>query len=619
MIKYHTLLKVLEALRKEAPEDYRIYHPKKDDLDKVNRANSRAYIHLLLKAKFNLLDFEKREKFVTDDSQDGGIDAYYIDHANKKIYFIQSKFRTNNDNFMNKSIELEEINKMDIDRISKGERIDKNGIKYNDKIQRLIQNLSEIEQISRYDFNVIILANVSSVLADAMGKLLNFPFEVYNYERAYEELVFPIVRGTVHQATNISVNLNLGSKNNYTMDYWVEDEEFTTSVQLFFVPILEIAKLMSSFKNSILKFNPRSYLGASDNEVNSSIKDSVINRSGNVFALFNNGITLLSDKTSYTSRTGREGIGELSLLNPQIINGGQTAYTLSTVLEDDDIDNKVFDNKEVLLKVITFDQGMKDEVSKQRLIDELSLTTNNQSKVTVADRKSNSNVQIDFQKYIYNNYGYFYHRKTGEFTEGIEKGYISKDQIISRSTIIRIIYAMNGRVNAARRNGEDILYNMNDYEKFFNIDIGPEGYDRIYFLYIAFKYLEKKEKKENSRSDYGEGLRYGKYAIINVISKFLTDEYFDRTEYSLNLIVDEILNQWKEFERMQSNKKSNIDYFYEKEEILKQENKNGKEKMENLVITTRVEDFDNYYKGSTINNDLNDYEFKITKNEETQS
>lgn len=619
MIKYHTLLKVLEALRKEAPEDYRIYHPKKDDLDKVNRANSRAYIHLLLKAKFNLLDFEKREKFVTDDSQDGGIDAYYIDHANKKIYFIQSKFRTNNDNFMNKSIELEEINKMDIDRISKGERIDKNGIKYNDKIQRLIQNLSEIEQISRYDFNIIILANVSSVLADAMGKLLNFPFEVYNYERAYEELVFPIVRGTVHQATNISVNLNLGSKNNYTMDYWVEDEEFTTSVQLFFVPILEIAKLMSSFKNSILKFNPRSYLGASDNEVNSSIKDSVINRSGNVFALFNNGITLLSDKTSYTSRTGREGIGELSLLNPQIINGGQTAYTLSTVLEDDDIDNKVFDNKEVLLKVITFDQGMKDEVSKQRLIDELSLTTNNQSKVTVADRKSNSNVQIDFQKYIYNNYGYFYHRKTGEFTEGIEKGYISKDQIISRSTIIRIIYAMNGRVNAARRNGEDILYNMNDYEKFFNIDIGPEGYDRIYFLYIAFKYLEKKEKKENSRSDYGEGLRYGKYAIINVISKFLTDEYFDRTEYSLNLIVDEILNQWKEFERMQSNKKSNIDYFYEKEEILKQENKNGKEKMENLVITTRVEDFDNYYKGSTINNDLNDYEFKITKNEKTQS
>lgn len=619
MNKYELLINTLNALRKEAPKSYKSYYPDINDINKVNAANSRAYIHLLLKAKFNLLTFEEREKFITDGPQDGGIDAYYIDYEKKEIYFIQSKFRTNDENFKTKFISLDEINNMDIDRISKGEKADKNGKDYNGKIKGLIRELSEIEQISRYNFYVIILANVDKGLAAAMEKLLELPFEVYNYERAYEELVFPIVRGTVHHATDISVNLNLGSKNNYTMDYLVEDEEFTTSVQLFFVPILEIAKLMSSFKNSILKFNPRSYLGASDNEVNSSIKDSVINRSGNVFALFNNGITLLSDKTSYTSRTGREGIGELSLLNPQIINGGQTAYTLSTVLEDDDIDNKVFDNKEVLLKVITFDQGMKDEVSKQRLIDELSLTTNNQSKVTVADRKSNSNVQIDFQKYIYNNYGYFYHRKTGEFTEGIEKGYISKDQIISRKIIIRIIYAMNGRVNAARRNGEDALYNMNDYEKFFNIDIGHEGYDRIYFLYIAFKYLEKKEKKENSRSDYGEGLRYGKYAIINVISKFLTDEYFDRTEDSLKLIADEILDQWKEFERMQSNKKSNSDYFYEKDEILKQESKNGKEKMENQVITRRVEDFDNYYKGSTINNDLNDYEFKITKIEEAQS
>ena len=157
---------------------------------------------------------------------------------------------------------------------------------------------------------------------------------------------------------------------------------------LFRSPIIEIAKLMSNYKNSILKYNPRSYLGASNNEVNTSIKDSVINRSDNVFALFNNGITILSDKTSFISRTGREGIGELSLLNPQIINGGQTAYTLSTILDDKNMSNSVFDNKEVLVKVITFDEEMKSEDNKRKLIDDLSLTTNNQSKVTAADRKS---------------------------------------------------------------------------------------------------------------------------------------------------------------------------------------------------------------------------------------
>lgn len=609
MIKYDVLIRVLEALREEAPEKYKIYHPNDTDKDKVNSANSRAYIHLLLKAKFNMLDFEEREKYITDGPYDGGIDAYYIDYENKDIYFIQSKFRTNNENYINKYISLEEITMMDIDGISEGDERDKNGYKYTGKILGLIRELSEIEQISRYDFHVIILANVNKKDEGSIGKFFGVPYEVYNYERAYEELVFPIVRGTVHQATNISVNLNLDSKNNYTMDYLVEEGGFTTSVQLFFVPILEIAKLMNTYKNSILKYNPRSYLGLKKNEVNSSIADSVVNRSGNVFALFNNGITILSDNTTYTSRTGRKGIGELSLLNPQIINGGQTAYTLSSIYKDKNIDNKVFDNKEVLLKVITFDQDMKDEDSKQKLIDELSLTTNNQSKVTSADRKSNSKAQIYFQEYLYKKYGYFYNRKSGEFVEGLDKGYITKEQIIDRSIIIRIVYAMNGNVNSARRNSEDVLYNRECYDQYFNVDIGNQQYDHIYFLYKGFKYLNEMESKSENKTSYGEGLRYGKYAIIYAVSRFLTDEYFDKTEDSLYSIIDQILEQWKNFEDAQITKESNNNYFYKKDEIIN----NIEDGEENQLITRRVEDFDNYYKGATINKDLQDYEFKIKK------
>lgn len=610
MKKYESLINTLNALRKEAPEYYKSYYPDINDISKVNAANSKAYIHLLLKAKFNLLTFEEREKFITDGSQDGGIDAYYIDYEKKEIYFIQSKFRTNDKNFKTKFISLDEINKMDIDRISKGEKTDKNGKDYNGKIKGLIRELSEIEQISRYNFYVIILANVDKVLADAMGKLLELPFEIYNYEKAYEELVFPIVRGTVHHATDISVNLNLGSKNNYTMDYLVKEGEFTTSVQLFFVPIVEIAKLMSNYKNSILKYNPRSYLGASENEVNASIKDSVINRSDNVFALFNNGLTILSDKTSFTSRTGRDGMGELGLLNPQIINGGQTAYTLATIFEDENIDNSVFDNKEVLVKVITFDEEMKEEENKQKLIDDLSLTTNNQSKVTVADRKSNAEVQIDFQKYLFSNYGYFYHRKTGEFSEGLKKGYITKDQIIERDTIIRIIYAINGKPNVARRNSEDTLYNMSDYDRFFNKNLGSEKYDRIYYSYLVYKYLGKREKELVDKTIYGEGLRYGKYAIVSAVSKYLIEKYFDKTEEMLYLITDKVLDQWKEFEKKQSKKESNQNYFYEKEEIINKNNfADGN--LENEIIKKYIEDYDNYYKGSTINTDLENYKFDI--------
>lgn len=122
MNKYQTLINVLDQLRKEAPKEYKRYYPLETDQEGLNKARARAYIHLFLKVKFGLLDFKSREEFITDDTYDGGIDGYYIDDENKKIYFIQSKFRTNQQNFEEKNIDLDELISMDLDRITKGEK-----------------------------------------------------------------------------------------------------------------------------------------------------------------------------------------------------------------------------------------------------------------------------------------------------------------------------------------------------------------------------------------------------------------------------------------------------------------------------------------------------------------
>ncbi len=58
-----------------------------------------------------------------------------------------------------------------------------------------------------------------------------------------------------------------------------------------------------------------------------------------------------------SERTGRPTTAHLSVKNPQIINGGQTAYTLSKIYADGLSENKtvdVFDGKEVMLRIITF-------------------------------------------------------------------------------------------------------------------------------------------------------------------------------------------------------------------------------------------------------------------------
>ena len=130
---------MLDKLRIEAPEVYKKYYPQEGETEKLNQARSRAYIHLFLKVKFGFLDFLDREEKITDASEDGGIDAYYIEENEKIVYFVQSKFRITKKNFESKDITLEEILSMDIDRITDGETKQENGIAYNNKIQKQLK------------------------------------------------------------------------------------------------------------------------------------------------------------------------------------------------------------------------------------------------------------------------------------------------------------------------------------------------------------------------------------------------------------------------------------------------------------------------------------------------
>lgn len=84
---YMTLCRVLDSLCKEAPLTDSIYHAPPGNQDAIVQARSRALLQLFLKARFGLVDFSQREQLVTDGSQDGGIDAYYIDRKAKKFEF----------------------------------------------------------------------------------------------------------------------------------------------------------------------------------------------------------------------------------------------------------------------------------------------------------------------------------------------------------------------------------------------------------------------------------------------------------------------------------------------------------------------------------------------------
>jgi hypothetical protein len=478
-MKYDTLVTILDTIRAEAPTKYSAkYQPNGTEIEKINNARSRAFIHLYLKVAFGVLDFEEREHFVTDGTGDGGVDAYYIDDTAKTICFIQAKFRTTVNNFEEKPITLEEILKIDIARIMEGETCDETGQPYGGKIKQLQREISSLPDVARFKYSVVLLANVKDVSATKLKQVTGgFPVSVFDFERTYSELVFPVISGTYFTAHDISIpidlsNKNAGSKISYTVATKISECEIT----VLFVPTVEIARIMSKYKNSILKYNPRSYLDLQGQQVNDAIRNTILNTQTNEFALYNNGITILSDETNINERIGQKNKAQLRIKNPQIINGGQTSYTLSRIYEEhrDNDPERVFQEKEVLLKIITV-MGDAKHGDKLQLIDEISNATNRQTPVLNADRFANDATHQAIQRLVFDRYGFLYERKRGEFSDGLLNRYVDSSLILERNGFLRVYYAANGQLNKAiqkrlfqKNNLADIdLRNIDAFDKWF--------------------------------------------------------------------------------------------------------------------------------------------------------
>ncbi|VXD06685.1 AIPR protein [Enterobacterales bacterium 8AC] len=545
-MKYKVYLNILDQIIKEAPRKFARYRIEEFDSEKLNQARSRASIHLFLKVSFGLLDFEERERVITDGSYDGGIDGYYIDQETKYLYLLQAKFRTNETNFEQKEITLEELLSMDINRILEGENFDENGNEYNGKIKQLQREVSQIDDIARYTYKVIVLANLSGISL-AKLKLLSggYPVDVFDAMKTYENLVFPVISGTYFTASDISIPIDLSNKNaGAKISYTVNTKASECEITALFVPTIELAKMMTKYKNSILKFNPRSYLDLEGRKVNSSIRETILNKETNEFALYNNGITMLSDETYINERIGQKNRAQLRVKNPQIINGGQTTYTLSRIYEenkDGDLES-IFGGKEVLLKVITLMNNSNDE-DKLNLIDDISNATNQQTPVINADRFANESFHKAIQKKIFDRYGILYERKRGEFSDGILSGYIEGSVIVERNQFFRIYYSANGHINLG---SQKKLFQQN---RFPNFDINNNNsLDRFYVGYYVFSQLLK-DRKPNIR------LQKDTYAKIYAYNQlfFKQGMDIDPCVISENIsILDEIWGRFVEYVKLKT-------------------------------------------------------------------
>lgn len=491
-MRYETLLRVLDRIRAEAPQQQATrYRPLETEIEKVNQARSRAFIHLYLKVMFGLSDFPEREHTITDASGDGGIDGYYIDKENKVIYLIQSKFRTSEHNFESKEITLDELLSMDVSRILDGETCDESGVEYNGKIRQLQREVSSLPDVARYSYRIAILANLSGVTPTKLKQLTGgFSAEVFDFEKTYEKLVFPIITGTYFAASDIVIPVDLSDKNaGSKISYNVKTKYSDCEITVLFVPTIEIARIMNKYRNAILKYNPRSYLDLEGQSVNAAIRDTIVETKTNEFALYNNGITMLSEETNINEKIGQKNKAQLRIKNPQIINGGQTSFTLSRILEEyKDTAAEVFADKEVLLKVITLLDNDAQE-AKLQLIDQISNATNKQTPVINADRFANEAFHIAVQHKLFERYGLLYERKRGEFSAGVKDGYVDAKSIVERNHYWRVYFAANGEIEKGLQRR---LFQKN---KFPGVDVEKDApFDRAALGLVVFSRIRGKTK-----------------------------------------------------------------------------------------------------------------------------
>ena len=152
---------------------------------------------------------------------------------------------------------------------------------------------------------------------------------------------------------------------------------------------------------SLFEENIRLYLGEK-NEINSKIYASALSKSSVEFWYLNNGITIVCD--SYKYLTGQHN-APVAIKNPQIVNGGQTSFSL---FEAYSRDFKKLEKVKVLVKIIETD----DSQFRGRIAE----ATNSQTMIRSRDLRSNDNVQITLEDTL-KDFGYYYERKSSQHSD----------------------------------------------------------------------------------------------------------------------------------------------------------------------------------------------------------
>ena len=482
-----------------------------------------AFGHFAIKECFNkIIDFEYDgndfDQFIKDHivdmANDLGNDAIFTNQNNNEILVFQFKYSKN------QLLNTHEIkkNKKFIDWIL---QLNGEELKANPKLRKVIdeeinpilteENLLQNNYYVTFyyidnDFIGNIKTDIKALYTNYLDKNINFDIKYYNFqelEDLYDDIEIP--RNEVE--LKIAENEYFKKKTTYYDGKETEIETLVTSILANSLkPIIEEKKEL------ILALNVRYYKG--ENEINTKIKKEYSKGEKSNFWILNNGINGVCEDFELQNDNS------LKIKNFQIVNGGQTAKTLTRIVND------LPDNVQILMKLTK----IKDKTQISRISMDIAVASNSQNAISARDLHSGDRIQTKIFKHL-DEVGIFYDKKDGEWATVNKRKYKnpfgkSPMHLKIRNLDLGVAYlSFYLKIPISTVGRHKLVFSELFYDKIFDMTNNED--DQFYKLILAYRISEKVNGIKSEK--------YSKYEVlwnnyINDVLLSLSALYFFKDE-----------------------------------------------------------------------------------------
>jgi hypothetical protein len=474
-----------------------------------------AFHCYLLENVFNVLP-DAADEYIIDGGCDRGIDFIIVDHETRTIDIGSTKvvatFKKSQNNFPGATID--KIISFIDDLLHRRDALLSDS---NPLLRLKVEEIWDALEHETYGIRVHLFSN-QKPLATAERERLEAYLSRNNvglFERHLYELSHGAIRASKPRFTK---TLRTTVENSFE---YQEGGARALIARLSLPELYEFLKDPNEkdFDERLVAQNVRYFLGSSV-PVNREIRETLVTGRANEFSLLNNGMTIVCDQMVMVAG----GCFPIKLVNPQIVNGGQTAVVVHSVGASPPRD---FSKGSINVKLV--------ETSDKELIERIAVGSNTQNRIFGRDLRANDNVQLRLASSL-SAHGYFYRRKRGEQPPQPRMRII--DAIRAGQLILAYV---SGEPAKAKTGTNDVFGDL--YDVIFNPN--KLTADHIKAAYVCFERIQDRKRtalayqRQISRRSFEEAwIIEGAFHVLFVIGELMRRKGLDLA--SENAALEEI-------------------------------------------------------------------------------